>query len=260
MKNLLSKLFGRTSKRHYTINECPLIVFGNQKSGTSAIAHLLADYSGLSKTIDIPEINWPVIGDLMEGRLPMETFERQNAKRFAADLIKEPALTFLAMDLVALHPHGQFVFVVRDPRANIRSILNRIEVAGTQADLGKQEASMPTTWRYIFDAGLWGLDADAHFLDVLATRWNLAADIYLENPDRFVLVQYEAFNKDKGPFISALADQLGLKSVADISDKLDIQYQPRGDHNISWDEFFGGENLARIEKICGSRMKAFGYE
>lgn len=36
------------------MNETPIIVMGNQKSSTSAIAHLLADYGALSKTADIP--------------------------------------------------------------------------------------------------------------------------------------------------------------------------------------------------------------
>ena len=45
----------------------------------------------------------------------------------------------------------------------------------------------------------------------------------------------------------------------DISDKVDRQYQRRGDRNVSWPDFFGPDNLARIERICGDRMQRFGY-
>ena len=38
------------------VRQHPIIVLGNQTSGTSAIVHLLADYGGLSKTIDIPPL------------------------------------------------------------------------------------------------------------------------------------------------------------------------------------------------------------
>jgi hypothetical protein len=40
---------------------------------------------------------------------------------------------------------------------------------------------------------------------------------------------------------------------------VDVQYQPRGDRGVSWLEFFGRENLRRIEGICGGRMAQLGY-
>ena len=54
IKNYKKNLIHYFKNLFAVINENPIIVLGNQKSGTSAIAHLLADYGGLSRTIDIP--------------------------------------------------------------------------------------------------------------------------------------------------------------------------------------------------------------
>ena len=45
----------------------------------------------------------------------------------------------------------------------------------------------------------------------------------------------------------------------DVSAELDRQYQVRGDAAADREAFFGAENLARIERICGDGMRALGY-
>jgi len=243
--------------QHLKINPAPIVILGNQKSGTSAIAHLLAQYGGLSKTIDIPESWWPTLGDLLRGELRLIDFANLNKHRFSTDLIKEPNLTFLYSQLVKLHPQGTFVFVVRDPRSNIRSLLNRMELPGDRESV--KLITVPETWRPIFDAEVWGLEA-GHYIEILSARWNLAADVYLEHPGKMLLVRYEDFVADKTGTIKSLAQRLGLSHIHDISDKVDIQYQRRGNQEISWKEFFGPANLARIERICDSRMARLGYK
>ncbi len=59
--------------------------------------------------------------------------------------------------------------------------------------------------------------------------------------------------------IARLARQVGLEPVNDITDYLDIQYQPRGNRSISWEDFFGKANLESIESICHDYMNYFGY-
>ena len=51
------------------VHVAPVIVMGNAKSGTSAIAHLLADACCLSKTIDIPPLWSPNAQAIMRGEL-----------------------------------------------------------------------------------------------------------------------------------------------------------------------------------------------
>jgi hypothetical protein len=234
-------------------------VLGNQKSGTSAIAHLLADYGGLSKTVDIPESWWPTLKDLLSGTLRLVDFAQRYKHRFSSDLIKEPNFTFLYSQLKELHPKGAFVFIIRDPRDNIRSLLNRVGVPGNVESIEHASLRIPNNWRPLFDADLWALEAE-HYIEILAARWNRAADVYLEYPDEMILIRYEDFVADKTGAIERLARDLGLPRVNDISDKVDIQYQQRGDRNVSWEEFFGAENLMRIERMCGGRMTKFGYE
>ena len=64
-----------------------IIILGNPKSGTSVIAHLLADFGDLSKTIDIPPIWPPTAVDIMLGRLSFNHFIDKNVSL-------EPSLDF----------------------------------------------------------------------------------------------------------------------------------------------------------------------
>lgn len=113
-------------------------------------------------------------------------------------------------------------------------------------------------WRLGLDGKWQGLEGD-NYIEVMAARWNLAADMYLDHNDEMILIRYEDFLKDKIGSIQQLATTLGLKPFKDISSKLDLEYQPRGDRNVTWIKFFGEKNLERIERICGSKMEPFGY-
>lgn len=240
------------------INRSPIIVLGNQKSGTSAIAHLVADYGGLTKTVDIPESWWPVLRDLLLGDMSLQKFANQHKAYFAKDVIKEPNLTFLYPQLNHLCPDASYVFVVRDPKANIRSLLNRLGLPGDMKTLELDKFNLPELLSNIFNGDVWGTTAH-HYIDILSRRWNRAVDLYLDNQEKMILIRYEDFIADKVGCIGRLAQALEIVHKQDITDKVDIQYQPRGDRNVSWFDFFGKENLKRIERICGARMHKFGY-
>jgi hypothetical protein len=235
----------------------PIFVLGNQKSGTTAIAALLAELAGLSSTLDIR--TWTVAeqDQLHDGSLKFAGFLRRHRLEFSRELIKEPALTFLYDDLRSHFPSSRVVFTMRDPRDNVRSILNRVQRAGDK-DVLEDLAALPEAWQRIIDNRWLGLQHE-HYVDSLAARWNRATDVYVEHARDMVLIRYEDFVVNKLDTIERLASQLGLAKACDISDKLDIQYQPRGNREITWEEFFGLANLGRIERICGSRMRKFGY-
>ena len=56
----------------------PLFIFGNQKSGTSAIAALMGACADLDVSLDFPrEISNPTVPDVHHGTLPLATFIRQ---------------------------------------------------------------------------------------------------------------------------------------------------------------------------------------
>jgi len=179
---------------------------------------------------------------------------------FAADIIKEPALTLYLPSLLEIWPRGQWVFLIRDPRDNIRSILNRLQLPGNLTDLGSSQwDDLPTDqWRLIFDGRLLGTRG-ANYIETLANRWNLTVKIYREHRERIHLLRYEDFLADKAGTIQRLAGQLGLAVRHDIRASVDIQFQPKGDRSVSWGDFFGADNLGRIERICADGMKELGY-
>lgn len=243
-----------------TVNKTPIIVLGNQKSGTSAIAHLLADFGGLSKTIDIPVLWDSTVTDIIKGHIEFSRIVNHHKFYFSKELIKEPNMTFFARQVIEVFPKSKYIFVVRDPRDNIRSLLNRIKIPGHLKEVDKLLLQgVREGYKLILNAKKWEIDQNENYIGVLSHRWNSAVDNYLLCKDRMILVKYEDFLADKYKCIASLADRLGIQQKMDIADRLDIQYQPRGIHNISWEEFFGPENLACIERVCGDRMREFGY-
>lgn len=249
----------RLLNRFATVNEAPVLVLGNQKCGTTPIAALLAQAVGSSVTLDIRGIYEPVQTRLHRGELTFDSFVADNRLDFSREIVKEPNLTFLYEELSARFPASSMVFINRDPRTNIKSILNRLSLPGDIHELNEallREVS--PEWRLALDGSWLGLEG-GNYIEMLAARWNLAADTYLENAADMPLVLYEDFFRNKVGEIYRLAERLGLRPINDISGSVDRQYQPRGDKSITVEDFFGTENLSSIERICGERMREFGY-
>ncbi len=271
MKKLLRKVYHlpNTVKRARlnktsSIHESPIFVIGNQKSGTSAIGALLADLADKTVAIDLPDICEPTQIKLHNHELSFPDFVERNKYDFSKEVIKEPSLTFLYEDIIKYFPNSKFVFIVRDPRDNIRSILNRVKINGDltridDPDSQKKLAQAPKDWERVIDSRWMGIQGE-NYIEWMAHRWNYAIDIYNKHKDNMLLIRYEDFVKDKEGEIEKLARQLDLVPTNDISSKVDIQYQPAGNKKVSKMDFFGENNLRKIETICETRMKEFGYE
>ena len=253
---LRKRLRNGLDRLRFRPHPAPVIVLGNQKSGTSAIAHLLADCAGLTKTIDIAEL-WPLARGLRAGELDLGSVVARHPRPFSSELIKEPNLTFVYGDLKRVFPAARFLFVNRDPRENLRSFLQRTGVPGDLERYDPAGWDVPESWRGAFDPRAWGSRRE-HYVELLAERWNLAADVWLEHPDEMQLLRYEDFLADKRGSIEAAARALDLSIERDVSDRVDRAFQPAGKRRDPLD-FFGAANLARIEGICAERMRAFGY-
>ncbi len=242
------------------VNPNPIIILGNQKSGTTAIAALLAEMTGRSVALDLKkEMKNPVIDRIKTGGLSMTEFVRFNKLDFSRDIIKEPSLSPFYRELAAYFPRSTFVMVIRDPRDNIRSILNRLRIPGHLSTITEEYRSQITrAWELIIDGRWLGLQGD-NYIEMLAERWDYITDLYLENRDRMTLVRYEDFSKDKIGTLDRLAAALGLEKKRDVSHRVDVQFQPPGNRSVRWEDFFGAENLAMIERICTDRMRELGY-
>jgi hypothetical protein len=257
LKNALDRLahsLGRDSAR---IPTDPVLVFGNQKSGTSAVATLLGELCDLSMTIDDPQIRPDAMREFALGRDDFRAFVQRHPKEFSAQLIKHPNLTFFVDRVLEVFPDAKVVFVVRDPRGNIRSILQRRKVRGDLEQIDAETMSQ-IGGPAMYDPELWGGEGE-NYIGHMALRWNFANDAYLRHAQRFVLCRYEDFCSDKLAHLNELASKLGLAAVNDVRSRLDVQFQPAGDHSISWQQFFGARNLERIETLCAHRMDKLGY-
>jgi hypothetical protein len=237
-----------------------IIVLGNQKSGTTVVAALLSQCIGTSVTLDFPaEMRDLLHPRIWAGELDFKKLVRANRKEFSRGVVKDATLSLFFTQTAEHFPRSQFVMVMRDPRDNLRSILNRLKLPGNLTDLSPDVmAQMIPAWRLIVDGRWLGLRGD-NYVARLAARWDLIASTYLAHTRRMVLFRYDDFMKDKAGAIERLARALGREPRHDISDKVDVQYQSRGDRTVKWLDFFGLENLARIERICADRMASLGY-
>ena len=250
----------RVRSSRASLHEKPIFVLGNQKSGTSAIAGLLGRACGLTASLDMRlEGTRPLFHRVVAGAVPFERYMRVNRWEFSHAIVKEPNLTLLHPQIVAAFPDSPVVFVVRDPRDNIRSVLNRLAIPGDLARLEERHrAEVNAGWALVLDGHWLGLEGE-HYIEQLAARWVHCARVYLENVQRMHLCRYEDFMADKLEALRALARPLGLAMVNDVRDELDRPFQPSGDRSVDPADFFGVENLARIESICEREMSALGY-
>ena len=242
------------------VNPRPIFILGNQKSGTTVIAALLSEYAGQSLTSDlVKEMKQPLLDRVHQGDLSFHQFIQVNKLDFSRSIIKEPSLTLFYDELAEVFSGAKFVFVVRDPRENIRSLLQRLKLPGNLADLSDRElAGISPAWRLIIN-GEWFDIKGQNYIEMLAGRWLAMTSVMLDHMDRIVTVRFEEFLQDKQAAIASLAERLDLKKVRDISSRLDVQYQPAGDRTVNWQEFFGSDNLERIDRICRPSLKALGY-
>lgn len=243
-------------------NEDAIIVLGNSKSGTTVIAALLAEYGRLSVTLDFwPRLRRPeTLAAVHSGALPFDRFVHRFRADFARDVVKDPHLTFLYPQLSRRFPRARFVMVMRDPRDNIRSILNRLGLPGDLDDIGPDEyRGMRPLWEGILKSP-WLPVEGSSYVERLASRWALGAGVYLDHEETIELIRYEDFVEDKMGAMAELAERLGVAARSGrIEEKLDTRFQPPGDRSVGWLEFFGRGNLAAIERICRDAAGALGY-
>lgn len=240
-----------------------VFVLGIQKAGTTAIATLLARATGNSLTSDFMhhEKDMEYRLRVIHRDVPFDQFLRKNRKYLSRAIVKDPNLSFFYDELVEHFPDAKFVFISRDPRDNIRSTLNWMKLPGNLEDLGPPFEHHPykfESWKLMIEGKFPPVGGNT-YIERLANRWKLAVDSYLRHRDRIALIRYEDFMKDKAAAITSLAREVGLEPSCDVTKDLDVQYQPRGNREVTWNEFFGAPNLHRIEDLCAPEMEQLGY-
>ena len=240
----------------------PVFILGNQKSGTTIIANLIAQATMKSLTSDFKSAikHSSLQLELDFNLLSFNDFVQRYRYEFSKDLIKEPFLSYYIPQLFETFPNAKFILIVRNPFQNIRSILNRLEIPGNLENINfndYNEIKKTPVWKLALQSNMFGLKS-SNYIESMANRWNYVVNSYLNNSNNIVLVKYEEFLKNKADFIQKLIKELNLDYVQDIKYKTDIQYQKKGTSDVDLSKFFG-DNYEKIERICKTNMNKIGY-
>jgi hypothetical protein len=260
LANFKSRVFGMMPMNK---GKGKVIVAGMPKSGTTAIASLLAKAANVEVCSDpfhqLDSKGASFREALFSGALPLESLWRQHRSAFNGAVVKDPNFPLFFGELKQLLPDAQFVFIVREPRDNIRSILSRLDMPGNPADGIQLLGNVKGTWGRVLN-GTSPEMPGSDYLEKMAWRWRISAERYFESQKGIHLIRYEDFRKDKKGEIEKLACELGFESLKDISSLVDIQFQPKGKRPSNLEDFFGKENLERIDTIVRPVLERFGYE
>tara|TARA_R100000027_G_scaffold38198_1_gene28153 strand:+ start:2647 stop:3417 length:771 start_codon:yes stop_codon:yes gene_type:complete len=236
-----------------TVNPNAVVVLGNQKSGTTAIACLIAKASDSSLTNDFL-FRYPFSERrILKGENSLSSFVKRHPSCWAKDIVKEPGLSFHIPEIKDSFRSKRIVFVLRDPIENTRSILNRLGLSG---DLGPQknrfyedlEIRFNPEWRDVVEGKLFG-HGDPIPSCSLVKRALMCEQISIENQSDLIIVSYKKFCENKKEYIESLCGRLGLPVCNDIRSCVDVQYQPPGKMVDNWEKFFGSRNLSLILEI-----------
>jgi hypothetical protein len=230
-----------------------IIMTGMQKSGTTAIAKLLGAATDrrvcsdpLYRIIEKKGIDYRP--ELFNNQIPLETVWKKNQHLFRGDIIKDPDFVFMLPEIKSLFPCASLVFILRDPRDTIRSILNRLDLPGNPETNKPNLDDIPNSWKDTI-MGTHPKITASNYIEVLTKRWCLTAEIYFSVREQCISIFYEDFKENKTDAISKLANQLGLEKKSTIEHLVDTQFQPKGNTETEWESFFGEEQLAVINKL-----------
>lgn len=239
-------------------NKIPVIILGHQKSGTTAVAKLLG--AAVAKTVCIDpfyltkekQIQLPPV---YEDKSLLKKYIKNNAFLYSQDIIKDPEFVFFYTELKQIYPNSKFIFIIRNPFDNIKSIFDRLKIPGDINYFDENmypEVTNTWDWKMILNGELTGIKGK-NIVETLSLRWLYSVNLYLKHQDELILVKYEDFKKEKLNVIITLANKIGFDIKKEISHVLDKQYQRKGTNtNRSAEEFFSKENYETVEKLCGA--------
>ncbi|SDW83771.1 sulfotransferase [Aequorivita viscosa] len=252
LKRKLIKNWQKFQEKIARPNKNAIWIFGMQKSGTSAIAALLAHRSGKSVTIDTPLLWHPYSTQIKSGVLNLGQHVNNNPYPFSKDIIKEPGASLMINYIKDYFELQRYVFIVRNPFDVIRSILNRLGLEGNEVILNID--SVNKNWQPMFVDG-------ENYVKKLADIYVkvYSQDHYLNHPN-CVLVKYEDFKNNKESFIDDLCDSLELKKVNSIKNIKNKQFQPKGKQVDDFRAYFGKTNYNIILNTTIKQLEYFDYD
>tara|TARA_B100002019_G_scaffold265312_1_gene254775 strand:- start:12870 stop:13694 length:825 start_codon:yes stop_codon:yes gene_type:complete len=261
LKFILKRSFENNFFRKNKINST--IIYGNQKSGTSAIASLLGMATGKSYIIDVFIKTGLEEKKLLDKKLSFYDYTKKYPNYFYQEIIKEPEFVFFLKDIRELYPYSNYVHILRNPFDNIRSIFNRINITSIEAEnsckLPRALSDQYPLWDLLIDTKRMPYSG-TNIFEMLVYRWlYVAKQANLAFSKKPILVKYEDFLIDKIAFIHELCSKLDYEVKNDITAYIDFNFQPKG-HRVSKEKFFSNKQIDFIYEICGDEMFKNGYK
>ncbi len=239
-----------------------IFVCGMPKSGTTAIAKLLAHSLDVSVNSDpfnrLDELGVKYRGQLFAGDMTLEALWSENRAVFRGQLVKDPNFPLLLEPLYRLFPAASFVFLVRDPFENIRSLLNRVSLPGEITNLDSSNVSIGTTWLNLLNGTTPDMPGN-NYIENLSWRWKKSAELLHQYRERAVIAKYDDFVLDKENYIYSLGAKLDRSCKKSVADLVDVQYQPKGKSVKDPCGFFSPDAIDTISRITQDASRKFGY-
>ncbi len=220
------------------------IILGHQKTGTSAIASLLALMTGASYSQDpFYHVDMGAAEVLRKTTIWPEHLAlaaRQHPHLFRSQIVKDPDFIYFFEQLKPVYPSAKFVFVARRPEDMIRSIVGRLglTVEALEKPAEALRDQLPNQHWFAVLGGLGDRQSTPSESGESATppsaiwtllkRWTECNQCFFENERAMHLIRYEDFNQDKLSTIQELAAYLKMPARHDISDSINRQFQPSG--------------------------------
>lgn len=237
------------------VNPKLILITAHPRSGTTAVASLLAECCGLRAFTQTGR--WTQADrEIVTGSKTIEEVIARNRYAFSCDIMSAADAGGFLPAMAAALPGMRIVFLVRDPRDMICSVIERIN----NYDISSVEIGDPG-YRYLQTDWLGISETDP--IKKLALRWNK----WLETAQSVAGAayrRYEDFLKNKPAFIAQLAQELGLAPRYDIHADMDRQMSKHG-KNLPvrgagrWKQMLPAEHARAIEGICREGMVQFGY-
>jgi hypothetical protein len=243
--------------------QSPILICGMPKSGTTAISMLLAKACRMSICSDPFHIldcnNIDFRERLFSRKLSIDKLWNSYPYLFNRQIIKDPNFPLILPDLHKCIENASYVYIVRDSRHNIRSILNRLKLPSNPNEVDLSDVDVPPIWRNVLNGINPNIPGD-NYIERLAWRWKISVDNILLFKDRGgVIVKYEEFNKNKRMTIVKIANALKIPVKSDISEYLNHQFQPKGNNNVPIEQYYRRNEMDTINSITGETLRALGY-
>ena len=240
-----------------------VVVLGHQKSGTTAIAALLARMAGKGYSNDpLYRVDWgggSAAEAVMANPESLTDLVRSRRRMFCRPFLKDPDLSFIIPACRRTFDRARFVFVVRDPRDTVRSIADRLGLTARDLLCPADASKLPNRHWSLILAGCLPEVRGNSIAEAIAMRWRIAVRHFYDNSDGIVLLRYEDFLADRIGSLARCLGDLGIKQRQDITPWLETRYQPKGDASMGLQDRLGNECVRFIEEICSVELHKMGY-